>query len=357
MIDKTSSHAADTGSVATGVFNSNHSSEIDGTHGTPGFVKTLLQWGIRLAPYCITLPIATFGVQHFIYLQFVADFIPHWIPWRTFWAGFTGVALIAAATGIVFKVWDRAASGLLGLMILLWVLLLHTSRIVAEPKAFAEWRGFFQALAMSGCAFALAEGLAPKTPATAKPRPGIVPGLTRLLKLGTRLAPWFVALSITALGLEHFVFAHVTAPQVPLWIPGTAIGNYLSGAALMACGIGICFQPARRISATLLGILILLSLLFLHLPEVLRNGRFESDWTKTLVISGGAFLLTRVQKRSTVSENGSSAKAPLWLQTTDDAILPRGDAVRSAVDCEDGRGNCRPRLDRGVNTQKRGDTR
>lgn len=356
MIDKTSINSA-TGPIATGVLDSNHSIEVDGTQGTPGFVKTLLEWGVRLAPFCIAVPIAIFGVQHFIYLQFVADFIPPWIPWRTFWAGFTGAALIAAATAIVFKVWDRAASGLLGLMILLWVLLLHTSRIAAEPGAFAEWRGFFQALAMSGCAFALSECLAPNTPATTRPGTGVIRRLTLLLELGTKLAPWFVAVSITALGLEHFIFAQVTAPQVPLWIPGTTIGNYLGGAALMACGVGICFQPTRRISATLLAMLVFASMLFLHLPAVLRNRRFESDWTKTLAMSGGALLLTRAKVRSATSENGDTPNPPLWRQTTGDAILPGADAVCSAVDCEDGSGNCRPRFDRGVNAQKLGDPR
>src|SRR6185436_19627650 len=98
---------------------------------------------------------AIFGAQHFIYLQFVADFIPSWIPWRTFWACFTGAALIASAAGIVFRIWDRWAAAALGGMILAWILLLHTSRIAATPRDFGEWRGLFQALAMSGCAFVL----------------------------------------------------------------------------------------------------------------------------------------------------------------------------------------------------------
>src|SRR5438309_1769197 len=77
--------------------------------------------GVKCAPFFIAIPMGIFGVQHFIFLQFVADFIPAWIPWRTFWAGFTGVALLAAATGIVFRIWDRWAATLLGTMIFLWV--------------------------------------------------------------------------------------------------------------------------------------------------------------------------------------------------------------------------------------------
>ena len=65
---------------------------------------------------------------------------------------------------------------------------------------------------------------------------------------------------MTALGLEHFVFAQVTAPQVPVWIPGTAAGNYLTGTALIVLGVGICLPAFRRRSSTLLGIIILLSM-------------------------------------------------------------------------------------------------
>jgi uncharacterized membrane protein len=98
----------------------------------------------KVGPYFIAIPMAIYGVQHFIYLQFVADFIPAWIPGHRFWACFTGVALIAAAVGIVLKQWDRLAATLLGSMIFLWVILLHTSRLAAKPHDQAEWRGIFR---------------------------------------------------------------------------------------------------------------------------------------------------------------------------------------------------------------------
>jgi hypothetical protein len=42
-------------------------------------------------PFFIATPMFLFGVQHFIYLSFVANFIPAWIPWHYFWACFTGL--------------------------------------------------------------------------------------------------------------------------------------------------------------------------------------------------------------------------------------------------------------------------
>jgi len=254
-------------------------------------IDEAVTWGVKLAPAFIVIPMAIFGVQHFIYLQFVSNFIPAWIPWHTFWACFTGVALVASAAGVLFRMCDRWAAALLGSMIFLWVILLHTSRIAAKPGDFSEWRGIFQALAMSGCGFVLSAFLTRRNPAV--PTPATRPDelLAGLSKLGAEAAPYFIGISIAALGVEHFVFPQVSVPQVPVWIPGTTLGNYLTGAALIALGVGICVESSRRWSAALLGMVVFLSMAMVHLPVVLTSTRFESDWTKTFVLSGGAILL------------------------------------------------------------------
>lgn len=254
-------------------------------------VDTIIAWGAKLAPACIAIPMAIYGVQHFIYLQFVADFIPRWIPWRVFWAEFTGAALIAAATGILFRVRDRWAATLLGAMIFLWVVLLHTSRIAAQPREFGEWRGFFQALAMSGFVFVLAGSLAKANGHAGEASGRFAGGMDALTAWGAKFGPRFIAVAMMALGIEHFVFANVTAPQVPLWLPGNVPANYLLGVVLIVAGAGLLHPRTARSSATLLGVLLFASMLLVHLPVVLNAARFESDWCKTFVMGGGAFLL------------------------------------------------------------------
>jgi uncharacterized membrane protein len=254
-------------------------------------MNTLIASGAKVGRYFIAIPMAIYGVQHFIYLQFVADFIPAWIPGHMFWACFTGVALIAAAVGIILKQWDRWAATLLGSMIFLWVILLHTSRLAAKPYDQAEWRGIFQALAMSSFAFVLARTLAQPGKLIETPTNGFVGGMNGLSKLGARFAPYLIALSMVAFGVQHFIFADVTTAQVPVWIPGSALANYLSGAALIAAGVGILFLRTARLAAALLGIMIFLSVIFVHAPIVIASPRFESDWCKALVMSGGTFLL------------------------------------------------------------------
>jgi uncharacterized membrane protein len=251
----------------------------------------IITLGGKAGVYFIAATMAVFGVQHFVYLQFVAEFIPAWIPWRVFWACFTGIALIAAALAIVARKWDRWAATLLGSMIFLWVILLHTSRLAARPHDQGEWRGIFQALAMSGFAFVLAGTLVRTGNSIAPARSRFAGGMNGLAKFGTRIGPHFVAVSMVAFGVQHFIYSEVAAAQVPVWIPGTVIGNYLSGTALLATGVGLLFRRSARMAAGFLGMLIFLSVIFVHAPIVIAAPRFESDWCKALVMSGGAFLL------------------------------------------------------------------
>ena len=270
-------------------------------------INTVVACGAKAAPYCIALPMAVYGAQHFIYLAFVTEYIPAWIPWRGFWTGFTGAALIAAAAGITLSRCDRWAATLLGTMIFLWVALLHTSRVAAQPRNPDEWRGVFQALAMSGFVLVLAGSLARSgtVAPTAENR------FTRALKAFRDFAPkpalWFVGLSMIALGVQHFVFPEAATPKVPLWIPGTVSGNYLSGLMLVALGVGLLIRRTARLAATILGLMIFLSLLAVHLPVVLTSPRFESDWCKTFVMAGGAFLLAQTASGAD-RESGAEAR-------------------------------------------------
>src|SRR5262249_43525010 len=153
--------------------------------------------------------------------------------------------------------------------------------------------GIFQALTMSGCAFALISSARQNTQDGRNHSSKFAAGLNLISEIGDKLAPAFVGLAITALGIEHFIFSETPKPQVPVWIPGTVAGNYLSGALLMVCGVGMCMPQTRRSSAKFLAVLVLGSLLIFHLPVILHTPGFESDWTKTLVITGGAILLAR----------------------------------------------------------------
>ena len=99
------------------------------------------------------------GVQHFIYIQFVAMMVPAWIPGATYWAYFAGIALIAGGIGLIVPKTARLAATLSGIMIFSWVLLLHIPRALSaatDVQSKNEWIAVFEALSMSGIAFVLA---------------------------------------------------------------------------------------------------------------------------------------------------------------------------------------------------------
>jgi uncharacterized membrane protein len=96
------------------------------------------------------------GIQHFIYAEFVVRLVPSWIPGHLFWTYFTGVALIAGGLGIIIPMTARLAASLTGIMIFLWVVLLHIPRALADLHNSNETTAVFEALAMSGAAILIA---------------------------------------------------------------------------------------------------------------------------------------------------------------------------------------------------------
>jgi hypothetical protein len=98
-----------------------------------------------------------FGVQHILYASFIASLIPTWIPGGNFWSYGTGVALIAAGISITADRKSKSSSFWLGVMISLWIMLVHIPRILASPRDYYEWTSMFQALILATSAFVLRE--------------------------------------------------------------------------------------------------------------------------------------------------------------------------------------------------------
>jgi len=95
------------------------------------------------------------GIEHFMFVEFVTSLVPSWIPGGVFWTYFTGVALIAGGLGIIVPLTSRLAGGLSGLMIFVWVLIVHIPRAVTIRNS-NEMTAVFEALAFSGVAFIVA---------------------------------------------------------------------------------------------------------------------------------------------------------------------------------------------------------
>jgi uncharacterized membrane protein len=114
---------------------------------------------IKTGTYLFAIGLLVFGVQHYMYAQFVANLIPTWIPAHLFCDYLVMVAFFASAISFIIGRLTRLAGSLLGLMFLIWVLILHLPRVTANVHTEPEWTSLFVALAFSGISFLIA-GLA-----------------------------------------------------------------------------------------------------------------------------------------------------------------------------------------------------
>src|SRR6478735_3563993 len=98
--------------------------------------KTFYQSLGKLLPFgsiLFSIPIISFGILHILYAKDVADYVPSWVPARLFWAYFCGAALIGSGLVIILKIKSGSAAALLGIMIFIWVIILHVPRVIVSP--------------------------------------------------------------------------------------------------------------------------------------------------------------------------------------------------------------------------------
>jgi hypothetical protein len=242
---------------------------------------------VALGPICLAVPLAVFGTEHFTATTILAGMVPAWIPGHVFWALLVGACLIGAALSIAAKKYAWLTSALAGLMIVLFVLLIHVPGIAANPRSQLLWVVGLRDSAFAGGAFGLAasfkEGWGPQTRHW----------------LAT-LARFFVAIPVAYLGVEQILHPEL-APGVPLvkvtppWVPAHSLWGYLIGAIWIVVAIFLLINKQVRPAATWLGLITLLLVLFIYLPIVIGNpadiGNALNYLADTLLLSGAALAL------------------------------------------------------------------
>lgn len=96
------------------------------------------------------------GYAHFKFADFVKEFIPAYIPFRSFFTYFCGICLVAGGIGILLPFTRRWAALLSGIMLTGWFLLLHVPRFIADTKNASDQMGLCESLAFAGILFCLA---------------------------------------------------------------------------------------------------------------------------------------------------------------------------------------------------------
>jgi uncharacterized membrane protein len=251
----------------------------------------------KLGRVFVAVAMIAFGVQHFVYQNFVTRVfpkLPAWIPAHSMFAAVFGAFLIIAGLAILFSVEARLMALLLGVVILVSFVVLYGPLLFANPLSAGVWTNAGKALALAGGNFLVA-GSFPAGSASGW-RGTIANALARLIPLGR----CFLAAFLIFAGAMHFIYTQFAASLIPLWIPGHMFWTYFAGCALIAGGVGIILPRTTRLAALLTGIMIFLWVLLLHIPRALASPHNFNETTavfEALAMSGAAFLIAAKPRR------------------------------------------------------------
>ena len=101
--------------------------------------------------YMFAIPMAIFGIFHFMNAGAMAGMVPSFLPGGAIWVYLTGAALLAAAIAIITGKKAKTATQLLGLMLLLFAILVHLMAVMNGSES--SMPSFLKDLALAGGAW------------------------------------------------------------------------------------------------------------------------------------------------------------------------------------------------------------
>jgi uncharacterized membrane protein len=252
---------------------------------------------VALTNLCFAIPLAAFGAEHLSAGKFMMNGVPPYMPWRLFWVYFVGFALTAASLSLATKIQARWSGLLFGIMMFLFVAMLHFPRAVTSGDRIS-WTIVFREMSFGGGGWVLA-GIA---------RGGLRGQGKSLVTVGRVL----IAIATIFFGVQHFLHP-LGLPGVPLekqmprWIPARAFIDYLTGAFLIVAGVCFLLPGKTRMAATYLGAWIVLVVAVIYGPVLIGALADPSTAVKveglnyfadTLLFGGAILSLARVMTGS-----------------------------------------------------------
>ena len=266
---------------------------------------------VALRHVCFATPLAIFGALHLFGPRIVTGLVPPYMPWRVFWVYAVGAALVAASVSIAVKVGVRWSGLLFGIMMFLFVAMIHLPGALARrPYERVIWTIVFREMSFGGAGWIFA-GMA----MDGWRRHGRSP----LVAVGQA----FVVMAMLVFAVEHFL--HPTLlPGVPLvkempaWIPGRVLVDYVTGAALLVAAGSVLLKKHTRTVTTCLGGWLLLLILVIYVPMMivalsapgtpvkLEGINYFAD---TLLFAGGILALASAHDGASGSRAGRLPRA------------------------------------------------
>src|SRR5262249_27864421 len=110
---------------------------------------------VALGNLCFAIPLAVFGAEHLSGPELLLPLVPMYMSWRLFWVYFIGCALIAASLSIATKTMVRWSGLLFGIMMFLFVAMIHFPGALAQHDR-VLWVIVFREMSFGGAGWILA---------------------------------------------------------------------------------------------------------------------------------------------------------------------------------------------------------
>jgi len=183
------------------------------------------------------------------------------MPWRLFWVYFIGCVLIAASLSIATKIGVHWSGLLFGIMMFLFVAMIHLPGAVAMKHDRILWTIVFREMSFGGGGWVLAGNAMNGWRRSGK---------NALIVVGSIL----IAITLIFFGIEHFL--HPTGlpgvplkKEIPTWIPARELIDYVTGAALLVAAGSILLCRKTRTVTALVGGWILLQIIVIYGPVLI----------------------------------------------------------------------------------------
>jgi len=88
----------------------------------------------NIGKYLFIVPFAIFGLFHFMNADQMSGMVAPWLPAKVFLVYLTGVALIAAAIGVIINKKAALALQLLGLLLIIFILTIHLPNLIGGDQ-------------------------------------------------------------------------------------------------------------------------------------------------------------------------------------------------------------------------------
>jgi uncharacterized membrane protein YphA (DoxX/SURF4 family) len=85
----------------------------------------------KFGKWLFIIPFAIFGFLHFGPIEFSLPYVPTWLPLPAFWIYFVGVCLFAFAISASIGKFDKLASLLLAILMLVFVFTIHIPKAIS----------------------------------------------------------------------------------------------------------------------------------------------------------------------------------------------------------------------------------